>query len=170
MVAWLLVGIHDANVAGYPNEIEPKVPREGGWGHFGNLQRNEILKERELKNHGVLKKKLTMRGVSVDRSNIVDPITMQDLEAPLGRLWIPAAITGPIEPNKVDPLANVLVAYCQLDMAAYHKSPWMFAMGTFHQRQSGCLDDKSLVRTFRFSSLKVRIPSSIPGRVILNFL
>lgn len=101
------------------------------------------------------KKKQAARGVTVDRSNIIETVTMEDLRAPEGRLWIPAAVSGPIDLKAPNPIFNVLVAYCQLDMVSYHESPWLFAMGTFHQRTSGCLDDKSLVRTFRLSSLKV---------------
>lgn len=101
------------------------------------------------------KKKKTMKGVQVDRNNVIEDVTMQDLEAPEGRLWIPAAIVGPVRPSDANPLHHVLVAYCQLDMKAYHETPWKFAMGTFHQRQSGCLSDKSLVRTYRLSSLAV---------------
>ncbi|CAM9212422.1 unnamed protein product, partial [Hapterophycus canaliculatus] len=101
------------------------------------------------------KKKLGMRGITVDRRNIVETVEMDDLRAPPGRLWIPAALSGPVNQNKPeDPLFNVLVAYCQLDMVSYHESPWLFAMGAFHQRTSGCLDDPSLTRTYRLSSLK----------------
>lgn len=104
------------------------------------------------------KKRQAARGITVDRSNIIEDVTMDDLRAPEGRLWIPAAVSGPIDLKASNPIFNVLVAYCQLDMVSYHKSPWLFAMGTFHQRTSGCLDDKSLVRTFRLSSLKVGSP------------
>lgn len=102
------------------------------------------------------KKRAGMRGVNVDRKNIVETVELEDLRAPPGRLWIPAALSGVISRNgNDDPLFNVLVAYCQLDMVAYHESPWLYAMGTFHQRTSGCLDDPSLTRTYRLSSLKV---------------
>lgn len=104
------------------------------------------------------KRKQAARGISVDRSHIIETVTMDDLRAPEGRLWIPAAVSGPIDLKASNPIFNVLVAYCQLDMVSYHESPWLFAMGTFHQRTSGCLDDKSLVRTFRLSSLKVSSP------------
>lgn len=102
------------------------------------------------------KKKAGVRGVMVDRNNVVETVEMDDLRAPPGRLWIPAAVSGPVNmKDGGDPLFNVLVAYCQLDMKSYHESPWLFAMGPFHQRTSGCLDDESLTRTYRLSSLKV---------------
>lgn len=101
------------------------------------------------------KKRLGLKGITVDRKNIVETVEMEDLRAPPGRLWIPASVNGPINNQGGDPLFNVLVAYCQLDMAAYHESPWKFAMGAFHQRTSGCLDDPTMRRTYRLSSLKV---------------
>lgn len=104
------------------------------------------------------RKKMGMRGITVDRKNIVETVEMDDLRAPPGRLWIPAALSGPVNQNSPEgPLHSVLVAYCQLDMVAYHESPWLFAMGAFHQRTSGCLDDPSLTRTYRLSSLKVSL-------------
>jgi len=102
------------------------------------------------------KRRTGPRGVTVDRKNIVETVELEDLKAPPGRLWIPAALSGPINRNGAGhPLSSVLVAYCQLDMVAYHESPWLYAMGAFHQRTSGCLDDPSLTRTYRLSSLTV---------------
>lgn len=121
---------------------------------------NVVGKKRPAK----AKKRSGVKSVSVDRKNIVETVTMDDLRAPPGRLWIPAALSGPINyKDGSDPLFNVLVAYCQLDMKSYHESPWLFAMGPFHQRTSGCLDDPSLTRTYRLSSLKV---SMIPHQCI----
>lgn len=106
--------------------------------------------------HLQVKRRRPTKGIMVDRKNITEIVTLEDLQAPEGRLWIPAAIVGPVNTGSSEPLYNVLVSYCQLDMKAYHETPWMFAMGTFHQRQSGCYDDKSLVRAYRLSALKVR--------------
>lgn len=103
------------------------------------------------------KKKRPVKGVVVNRREIIEHVTLDDLRAPEGRLWIPAAMLGPLSPTSPDPLYNVLVAYCLLDMASYHAKPWLFAMGTFHQKQSGCLSDKTLVRTYRLSHLAVRL-------------
>lgn len=96
------------------------------------------------------------KGVQPDRRNVIEDVSLEDFEAPEGKLWIPAAMVGPVNVDGSDPLHDVTVAYCQLDMQAYHEAPWLFAMGVYHQRQSGCLDDKSLVRNYRLSSLAVR--------------
>lgn len=101
------------------------------------------------------KSKMRSRGVVVDRRTVIEDVTLDDLRAPEGRLWIPASMLGPVKPGSVDPFGDVLVAYCLLDMAAYHETPWLFAMGTFHQRQSGCVTDPSLVKTYRLSDLEV---------------
>lgn len=101
------------------------------------------------------KRKRTVKGVTVDRKAVIEDVSLDDLRAPEGRMWIPAAIIGPLNPKALDPFFHVLVAYCQLDMAAYHETPWLFAMGTFHQRHSGCLTDPNLVKTYRLSSLAV---------------
>lgn len=149
LAGWLIVGNFGGNVGDEPGDLPP---RNGG-GVSPKPQRN--LFQPPIKKSMLPKKKQIMRGVMVDRSSIVETVSLQDLEAPPGRLWIPASVAGPIDKNKPEPLFNVLVAYCQLDMASYHEKPWEYAMGTFHQRQSGCLDDQSLVRTYRLSSLMV---------------
>lgn len=140
-------------------------PADGKDGRFGKPGRREELElELELADRSpgrpaappARKRRTGPRGVAVDRKNIVETVELEDLRAPPGRLWIPAAVSGPINrAGDGDPLFNVLVAYCQLDMVAYHESPWLFAMGAFHQRTSGCLDDASLTRTYRLSSLMV---------------
>lgn len=154
VATWLLLGSHETGRTG---RARAPVQRARA---IERLPDNAISGNRELfAQQGAMaaaaKKRQAARGVTVDRSNIIETVTMADLRAPEGRLWIPAAVAGPIDLKAPNPIFNVLVAYCQLDMVSYHESPWLFAMGTFHQRTSGCLDDKSLVRTFRLSSLKV---------------
>lgn len=156
VTTWLLLV---NNEAGHTDRSRASMQRPRG---IERLPENAVSGNRELfVQQGAMqvaqaaKKKQAARGVTVDRSNIIETVTMEDLRAPEGRLWIPASVSGPIDLKAPNPIFNVLVAYCQLDMVSYHESPWLFAMGTFHQRTSGCLDDKSLVRTFRLSSLKV---------------
>lgn len=176
VASWAMVAIHQANqsVAHLPPARGAPVARTVGdaadegaradaLGLQARLKQSPRLDKRreELERNGrqppaAKKKRMGARGISVDRKNIVETVGMEDLRAPPGRLWIPAALSGPINNKGGDPLFNVLVAYCQLDMVAYHESPWLFAMGAFHQRTSGCLDDPSLTRTYRLSSLKVR--------------
>lgn len=177
VVSWAMVAIHQANqdLAHPPAQGAPVArtalgdapaigeAKTNGFGlkaRLGQPPERNVRRE-ELERNGksappAKKKRVGARGITVDRKNIVETVEMEDLRAPPGRLWIPAALSGPINRNDGgDPLFNVLVAYCQLDMVAYHQSPWMFAMGAFHQRTSGCLDDPSLTRTYRLSSLKV---------------
>lgn len=156
VAAWLLLGNYETG-----RTDRSRAPRQRPRA-IERLPDNAISGNRELfiQQQGAAsaaraKKKQAPRGVTVDRSNIIETVTMEDLRAPEGRLWIPASVAGPIDLKAPNPIFNVLVAYCQLDMVSYHESPWLFAMGTFHQRTSGCLDDKSLVKTFRLSSLKV---------------
>lgn len=161
---WLLVGRHEAGVdgkTGSGNQSLANHPPQTFAGQRLHDTRprddnNALPPTRDLQGARPPKGRSGIRGISVDRANIVETVTMDDLRAPEGRLWIPAALSGPISKKSPNPLFNVLVAYCQLDMAAYHEAPWLFAMGTFHQRHSGCLDDKSLVRTYRLVSLMVR--------------
>lgn len=151
LAGWLLVGNFGENVGDKPGGLPPG----NGGGVSPKPQRNLFKGVPPIKKSMLPKKKQIMKGVIVDRNSIVESVSLKDLEAPPGRLWIPASVAGPIDRNKPEPLFNVLVAYCQLDMASYHEKPWEYAMGTFHQRQSGCLDDQSLVRTYRLSSLMV---------------
>lgn len=120
---------------------------------------NEVKEKKTLRvtppEKAQLKGKRKPRGVTVNRRAIIENVTLEDLRAPEGRLWIPAAMVGPVNPDASDPFINVAVAYCQLDMTSYHETPWLFAMGTFHQLHSGCLSDPSLVKTYRLSSLAV---------------
>lgn len=171
VASWAMVAIHQANqdlappppVAGVLGD-DPAIAKADAVGlqaRLGQSPGSDARRE-ELQRTGWLapaaaakKKRMGQRGISVDRKNIVETVEMEDLRAPPGRLWIPAALSGPVNRQGGDPLFNVLVAYCQLDMVAYHEAPWMFAMGAFHQRTSGCLDDPSLTRTYRLSSLKV---------------
>ncbi|CAM9123949.1 unnamed protein product [Ectocarpus sp. 12 AP-2014] len=170
VLSWAMVAIRQASQPQFDSSSPTILPaakgqKEGGVG----VQREDAAKlktrfkapegkdhgDRELDRNGKPKKRMGSRGISVDRKNIVETVEMDDLRAPPGRLWIPAALSGPINHDSPDnPLFNVLVAYCQLDMVAYHESPWLFAMGAFHQRTSGCMDDPSLTRTYRLSSLK----------------
>lgn len=171
VASWAMVAIHQANqdLVPRPSQQEPpSVARTDGakvdavvlqaplkQSPGPDVRREEL--ERARKPAPLAKKKREgARGIAVDRKNIVETVEMEDLRAPPGRLWIPAALSGPINHKGGDPLFTVLVAYCQLDMDAYHEGPWLFAMGAFHQRVSGCLDDPSLTRTYRLSSLKVR--------------
>eukprot|EP00903_Cladosiphon_okamuranus_P005729 g5686.t1 len=177
VASWAMVAIHQANhsIARVPQAAQGARSRTTGnrdafpadgaradaLGRQARLQqppgrdgRREELERNGRQAQAAKKKRMGARGISVDRKNIVETVEMEDLRAPPGRLWIPAALSGPINNKGGDPLFNVLVAYCQLDMVAYHKSPWLFAMGAFHQRTSGCLDDPSLTRTYRLSSLK----------------
>lgn len=156
VASWLLVGNHDASRVSRSNQFSV-VPRRDNREGDNGVRRVPLPgdENRGLVGGPMAKKKAGIRGVAVDRANVIETVTLEDLQAPQGRLWIPAALSGRIEHNSPNPLFNVLVAYCQLDMAAYHDTPWLFAMGTFHQRQSGCLDDKSLVRTYRLPSLMV---------------
>lgn len=176
VASWAMVAIHQANqgVAQIPPGQGAPVARTAageasaasraaradalGLAHPqspGRDERREELERLGRQAPPAKKKRTGARGIAVDRKNIVETVEMDDLRAPPGRLWIPAALSGPINNKGGDPLFNVLVAYCQLDMVAYHESPWLFAMGAFHQRTSGCLDDPSLTRTYRLSSLKV---------------
>lgn len=173
VASWAMVAIHQANqgVAQIPPVQRAPVARTAGEAaaaqakadalglkallQSGQDERGEELDRLGKKAPPAKKKRMGARGIAVDRKNIVETVEMEDLRAPPGHLWIPAALSGPINNKGGDPLFNVLVAYCQLDMVAYHESPWLFAMGAFHQRQSGCLDDPSLTRTYRLSSLKV---------------
>lgn len=183
VVVWLLVGSGGSTTTnGTANSAATKFPGdtlrknsritaaegpddEGGHPREeGRRLPSKVTKLQPVRHPPRAKKKRPIKGVQVDRRNVIEEVTMQDLEAPEGRLWIPAAILGPVRTTYVDPLHDVLVAYCQLDMKAYHETPWMFAMGTFHQRQSGCLSDEALVRTYRLSSLAVS--SIIAGRLI----
>eukprot|EP00752_Nemacystus_decipiens_P003907 g3584.t1 len=166
VASWAMVAIHQANqgiaqippIQGAPvaavkaDAVGLRVSVDHSLGR--DKQRREEIERLGQKAPPAKKKRTGARGISVDRKNIVETVEMEDLRAPPGRLWIPAALSGPINTKGGDPLFNVLVAYCQLDMVAYHESPWMFAMGAFHQRTSGCLDDPSLTRTYRLSSLK----------------
>ena len=154
VAAWLLLVSHDAGRTGRshaPMQRPHAIERLPDYAVSGNRE----LFAQQGAVAAAAKKKQVAKGVTIDRSNVIESVTMEDLRAPEGRLWIPAAVAGPIDLKAPNPIFNVLVAYCQLDMVSYHESPWLFAMGTFHQRTSGCLDDKSLVRTFRLSSLKV---------------
>lgn len=158
VATWLVAGNHEASLRATPVQQASLHSL-----HAGHNVANEEGANRDLNepmrafqaDKGAPKKKGPMKGVGVDRANIREDVTLDELQAPEGRMWIPAAIAGPIEHDAPKPLFNVLVAYCQLDMASYHDTPWLFAMGTFHQRHSGCLDDKSLVRTYRLSDLMV---------------
>ncbi|CAN0085533.1 unnamed protein product, partial [Ectocarpus sp. 8 AP-2014] len=170
VLSWAMVAIRQASQPQFHSSSPTVLPtakaqKEGGVG----VQKEDAAKlktrfkapdgkylgDRELDRNGKPKKRMGSRGISVDRKNIVETVEMDDLRAPPGRLWIPAALSGPINHDSPDDaLFNVLVAYCQLDMVAYHESPWLFAMGAFHQRTSGCMDDPSLTRTYRLSSLK----------------
>lgn len=156
VATWLLLGNHEAS----PVHVPAKLPPPGGVDgeHNRVMLMPHVEGPKQLDNKVRMapkKKKQGMRNVIVDRANILEAVSLEDLRAPEGRLWIPAAVSGPIDPKSPNPIFNVLVAYCQLDMVSYHESPWLFAMGTFHQRTSGCLDDKSKVKTFRLSALKV---------------
>lgn len=189
VLSWALVAILQANEAQPPHAAPAPALRAGDRGSLDHIveakeksaklsarvklpgrdgPRGEFDKRGGERDRGggpmspAKKKKLGMRGITVDRKNIIETVEMEDLRAPPGRLWIPAALSGPVNTNSPDgPLFNVLVAYCQLDMVAYHESPWLFAMGAFHQRTSGCLDDPSLTRTYRLSSLKVSLGTAI---------
>lgn len=155
VASWLVAGNHEASLRKTPVQAAPLRPHGDNIEHEANKRDlNGPVRDFQAKKGGP-RKKGPMRGVGVDRTNIREGVTLDDLQAPDGRLWIPAAISGPVDKQLADPLFNVLVAYCQLDMASYHETPWLFAMGTFHQRHSGCLDDNSLVRTYRLSDLVV---------------
>lgn len=175
--SWALLAIHKQNEARAPlpraagarislgeepNEVVDESPAEkalrlkASLMARGDTHREALDQDGSPKVPAKKKKRPSVRSVTVDRNNILETVQMDDLRAPPGRLWIPAALSGPINhKDGVDPLFNVLVAYCQLDMKSYHESPWLFAMGPFHQRTSGCLGDPSLTRTYRLSSLKV---------------
>ncbi|CAM9339983.1 unnamed protein product, partial [Ectocarpus fasciculatus] len=125
VLSWAMVAIRQANQPQFPSSAPTILPAaaEARKAADGVQQQYPAAKlktrfqapegmdqgGRELDRNGKPKKKKTggARGITVDRKNIVETVEMDDLRAPPGRLWIPAALAGPINHDSPDnPLFN----------------------------------------------------------------
>ncbi|CAM9374267.1 unnamed protein product [Choristocarpus tenellus] len=138
-------------------DVQPKPLLSTPWTGNAELSTNRRSLHIVKDGANLLKKIKSPMGVLVDPKNVTESVSLQDLEAPPGKLWLPVSVGKSNgkrgEGRRGRAFDNILVAYCLMDMDAYHEKPWAFAMGTSLQRRSGCNRNKDLTRTYRLNSL-----------------
>lgn len=109
VASWLLVGSYDQKRVQRPRggrkyPATAEIPKQ-------SLGRNR-LGERKAP---PVKLNSVTKGVVINKKKLLDSVTLEDLQAPSGRLWIPAALSGSVNKNSPNPLLNVMVAFCQVN-------------------------------------------------------